>query len=208
MSAPGQIARRILGRYFKPLGAAYRRVFVNLEKIIELFDRELPNGARILDIGGGDGAVVDKLLDRRPDIEVTMCDLAPSIGSFLSDTNRARVKLAPGRAFSEMPGPYDVVTISDVIHHVPLEERDSFFMSLAKCCEHWKCRKIIFKDIEPSGPRARLAFLADWHITGDKQVRPFSQSSFTSMAAEHFCGSTKSLFMPDWPNYCAVIYMN
>ncbi|MER9302635.1 class I SAM-dependent methyltransferase [Mesorhizobium sp. M0293] len=205
MLAPGQVARRVLGRHFEPVGNVYRRVFVNLNLIADFLDGELPNGAKIVDIGGGDGALIERLLNRRPDLAVTMCDLAPSIGTFLSDVHRARVVLLPATDLTEVTGLYDAVTISDVIHHVPVDQRDSFFKSLASSCERWACRKIILKDIEPGGVRATLSLLADRHITGDKHVVLFSRSDFAVMARRYFPKAQRVSAVPDWPNYCEVL---
>ena len=205
MLAPGPFARRILGRHFEPFANAYRRIFVNLEKIVDVFDRELPRGARILDIGGGDGALVERLLRRRPDLAVTMCDRAPAIGSFLSDRNRAKVKTLPATDFTDVGGAFDFVTISDVIHHVPVDQREGFFEALAESCRRWSCRGIILKDIEPRGVRARLSLLADRHITGDRHVVLFSRSDFADVARRHFPGARRVSAMPDWPNYCELL---
>ncbi|PBC05078.1 class I SAM-dependent methyltransferase [Mesorhizobium sp. WSM3860] len=205
MLAPGQVARRILGRHFEPVGNVYRRVFVDLNAIAGFLDAELPRGAKVLDIGGGDGAVIERLLNRRPDLPVTMCDLAPSIGAFLSDGNRAKVKLLPATDIADVTGSYDAVTISDVIHHVPVDQRDIFFKSLADCCKRWGCRKIILKDIEPGGVRAMLSLLADRYITGDKHVVLFSRSDFADLARRHFPKAQRGSAIPDWPNYCEVL---
>ena len=78
---PGKLARKILGRYTVPVGQVYRRIFVDLGTIAKQFDGAIPRNAHILDIGGGDGALIEFLLERRPDLTVTMCDRAPSIGS-------------------------------------------------------------------------------------------------------------------------------
>ncbi|RUU05848.1 class I SAM-dependent methyltransferase [Mesorhizobium sp. USDA-HM6] len=205
MLAPGQVARRVLGRHFEPVGNVYRRVFVNLDLIAGFLDGELPSGTKVLDIGGGDGAVIERLLNRRPDLAVTMCDLAPSIGAFLSDANRPRVELLPATDLTDVTGFYDAVTISDVIHHVPVDQRDAFFKSLADSCERWACRKIILKDIEPGGVRATLSLLADRHITGDKHVVLFSRSDFAVMARRYFPKARRVSAVPDWPNYCEVL---
>lgn len=205
MLAPGQVARRVLGRHFEPVGKAYRRVFVNLDTIADFLDGELPNGAKILDIGGGDGALIERVLDRRPDLAVTMCDPAPVIGTFLSNANRARVELLPATDLTCVTGSYDVVTICDVIHHVPVDQRDAFFKSLAESCERWACRKIILKDVEPGAIRATLSLLADWYITGDKHVVLFSRSDFAAMARRHFPKAQRASAVPDWPNYCEVL---
>jgi hypothetical protein len=134
-----------------------------------------------------------------------MCDLAPSIGTFIREAHRASVELLPATDLTDVTGLYDAVTISDVIHHVPVDQRDSFFKSLASSCERWACRKIILKDIEPGGVRATLSLLADRHITGDKHVVLFSRSDFAVMARRHFPKAQRASAVPDWPNYCEVL---
>lgn len=205
MISPGQIARRLLGKHFIPLGNIYRRIFVDLERVVDVFEHELPENARVLDIGGGDGALVDRLLNRRPDLSVTMCDLAPSIGAFLSEPNRTKVNLHPATEFSAMTGPFDAVTIADVLHHVPVDQRGRFFEELHLACERWDTRKLILKDVEPGGWRALMAVLTDRYITGDKHVVPFSKACFAQQVRLRFKGATHQSKMPDWPNYCEVL---
>lgn len=184
---------------------AYRRLFVNLDKIADFLDEQLSNDAKVLDIGGGDGALVERLLIRRPDLTITMCDRAAAIGSFLSDQNRARVRLLPATDFTEVGGSYDFVTISDVIHHVPVDQREGFFRSLAESCDRWACQALIFKDIEPSGARGALALIADRYITGDRHVVFFSRLDFADMARRYFPTAHRVSSVPDWPNYCEVL---
>lgn len=202
---PGQIARRLLGRHFEAIGNLYRRIFVDLDRIVDFFEVELPRDASVLDIGGGDGAFVERLLNRRPDLTVCMCDLAPAIGAFLSDSNRPRVQLRPGVDIVDVSGTFDAVTISDVIHHVPVKQRDQFFKSLADSCERWGCRKIILKDIEPGTWRATLSLFADRYVTGDKHVVLFSRADFAEVTRRHFPKAGRASGMPDWPNYCEVL---
>jgi hypothetical protein len=203
--APGQIARLLLGRHFERVGNLYRSLFVDLERVVDVFARALPRNARVLDIGGGDGALIDRLANRRPDIAFSMCDLAASIGTFLSEHNRAKIVLLPATDFTEVEGRYDAVTISDVIHHVPIEHREGFFEALAASCERWDCRTIILKDVEPRGLRAGLSLLADRHITGDKHVVLFSRAQFYELAARYFPRARRISVVPDWPNYCEVL---
>jgi 2-polyprenyl-3-methyl-5-hydroxy-6-metoxy-1,4-benzoquinol methylase len=202
---PGQVARRILGRHFEPVGNVYRRIFVDLDKIAVSLSALIPDGARVLDIGGGDGALVERLLDRRPDLTVAMCDLAPAIGSFLSDANRAKVHCLPATDFSEVDGEFDVVTLSDVVHHIPVAQRESFFELLAQHCTKWGCRNLIVKDIEPGGPRAALAKWTDWYISGERQVVPFSRANLAAIGCRYFPGSRPTSDMPDKPNYCELL---
>lgn len=205
MASLGRIARAMLGRRFEPVGRIYRRFFVDLDEIAAYLDRNIPNNARVLDIGGGDGAVIDRLLRRRPDLTITMCDLATEIGAFLSEENRAKVTLRPATDFGAIEGRFDVVTITDVIHHIPVSQRESFFRSLAMACRDWQCRKLILKDIEPKGVRAYLSLFADRYITGDRHVVLFSRKDFAKLAVPQFTKAERSSAMPDYPNYCEIL---
>lgn len=202
MTTPGQFARKILGPQFQPVANIYRRVFVDLSKIAQALDDFIPEKAKVLDIGGGDGALVNRLLNQRPDLTVTMCDLAAEIGSFLSEMNRARVQLVPQTEFSMIEGEYDFVTLCDVVHHVPVDQRSSFFELLASKCRKWQCRNIIVKDIQPGGSRAALAKWMDWYITGDRHVVPFARADLRKLAECYFPQARRISVMPDSPNYC------
>jgi 2-polyprenyl-6-hydroxyphenyl methylase/3-demethylubiquinone-9 3-methyltransferase len=202
---PGKLARKILGRYTVPVGNVYRRIFVDLGIIAKQFDSAIPRNARILDIGGGDGALIEFLLDRRPDLTVTMCDRAPSIGEFLTSENRTKVTLFPATDLSEISGQFDCVTITDVIHHIPVEQRDGFFSALAVGCRRWGCRKLLFKDVEPGGWRSVASLLSDRYITGDLHTVLFPRAEFATMMARHFPQSNRTSTMPDWPNYCEIV---
>jgi cyclopropane fatty-acyl-phospholipid synthase-like methyltransferase len=195
----------MLGKHFEPIGDAYRRIFVDLERIVDVFSRELPKGARVLDIGGGDGALIERLLNRRPDLAVTMCDLASNIGSFLSDANRAKVQLRPATEFSDVQGQFDAVTITDVVHHVPTGQREGFFEALKQSCDRWGCRKLILKDVEPGNLRSGLAVFTDRYITGDRHVVSFSRANFEKMVRRYFPVADRRTEIPDFPNYCEVL---
>lgn len=193
---PGQIVRRILGPAFQPVGEAYRRVFVDMRRVVAAMAEHLPQNARVLDVGGGDGYVVELLLNRRPDLRVTMTDLAPQIGSFLSPENRERVALHPATPVAEMQGSFDAITMADVIHHVPREVRPGFLAEVAATAVRTGAPRILVKDIQPGNPRAWLSLASDLYITGDKGV------SLVAQDAVAFPGFRRTAAaMPDYPNY-------
>lgn len=194
---PGQFVRRLLGPKFHIAADHYRRVFVDMAKVADWLAARIPQGAKVLDIGGGDGYVVDLLLDRRPDLRITMTDTAAEIGGFISAKNLPRVALLPATDVADLEGHYDVMTLSDVIHHVPKAQRPGFYSILSKAARRFCCGSILIKDIEPGSPRAALSVLADHYITGDKGV---SLVSSADIVIEGFRVLETS--MPDFPNYC------
>ncbi len=194
---PGRFARRLLGPAFPAVGAVYRRVFVDMEKVADWIASELQEARRVLDIGGGDGFVVNLVLDRLPDLQVTMTDLSPSIGSFISPSNRSRVDLRAGTDHAAISEAHDAVMLTDVLHHVPAGERAEFLSAVAGTADRVRARSILFKDIEPSGVRAKLSVWADHHITGDRHVSP---APMAGVAFPGFVQATAAMI--DHPNYC------
>jgi hypothetical protein len=194
----GSMVRRAFGNNFRPVGEAYRSIFVNMGKVTDHMIRHIPHGAHVLDIGGGDGFVVNMLLEKRPDIRVTMTDLAPSIGTFIDAHNLNRAVLLPATDFSQVDGDYQVVTLTDVVHHVPTHQRTGFFTALARAC---RGRSLLVKDVQPGGPKARLALWSDLYITGDKGVSFLSVDELIGQVRAAFGNVRAEVAMPDFPNY-------
>jgi cyclopropane fatty-acyl-phospholipid synthase-like methyltransferase len=206
----GTLARKILGKkWFPVLGRWYRAVFVDLTKVVACLP-PLPPGSHVLDIGGGDGEMINILLARNLEIDVTMLDLSSRLGSFLVPAVRPRVRLLPSTSLKtyadgERVFP-NVVLVSDVIHHVPVQERPAFFADL-RLVLGGRPTTLVVKDLEPGHFRSWLSLLADRYISGDRTVSLVSQEQVTALVAEAFPGtevrSTK-LFAIDRPNYALV----
>jgi demethylspheroidene O-methyltransferase len=75
---------------------------------------------RVLDVGGGKGALVSALLARAPDLDVTLFDL-PQVVALAREALRARglerVQLVGGDARRDaLPSPVDVVILCRILH--------------------------------------------------------------------------------------------
>ena len=193
----GQIARRVLGPVFPVFGEAYRRAFVDIDKVADWMAARLPSDARVLDVGGGDGFVMNAVLARRADIHVTMTDLAPRIGGVIAPAYRPRLELRPATSVEAVDGAFDVLTLTDVVHHVPVAARPAFFAAIGAAVARTGCQAVLIKDIQPGGLRAKLAELADHYVTGDLQVRQLSPDAIVLPGL-----ARSELAMPDFPNYC------
>jgi len=208
--SPGQIARRLLGpRAFRLVGRAYRRVFVDLRKVVESFP-PLPEGAEVLDVGGGDGEVVNLLLARFPSVRVTMIDLGENIGTALDSGYRDRVRVLPKtsvEAYAQQGGRVpDVLILSDVLHHIPIDARPRFFEDLASLVRG-RAVTLIVKDVAPEGVRSRCAYLADRYISGDRNVAFLSPAELEASVRRAFPAATAAetdLVRRDFPNYALV----
>ncbi len=205
----GSLARATLGPLFPVVGAAYRRLFVDVAKVaaaLPVFESPL------LDVGGGDGAVLNPLLDRQPWLRVTAVDLAPVIGQSIRADLRPRVDLRAGTSVREYiasgGSPPGAALLSDVLHHVRPEDRLQLVRDVLEAFQD-RPPVIAVKEIVPQGVRSACAFWADRNISGDRGVTALSPSELLDLmhAADGRLRSTVTpLLDVDRPNYCVVFH--
>jgi hypothetical protein len=144
----------------------------------------LPDGALLLDVGGGDGAILNPLLDLQPRLRITSVDIAPTIGQLVRPDLRERITFHPGKSVrqyidegGEAP---TAVFISDVFHHVRPQLREDLIRDLLDVFGS-EPPFIMVKDLVPQGARSRLAFWADRNISGDREVSAISPAELTNL---------------------------
>lgn len=205
---PGSIVRRLIaGPMLRRVLEAYRSVFVDLDEVVRCIPL-LPPEAEILDVGGGDGAVLDRILRRQAGLRASLVDPLPSVGVALEDETRARTRLFPSTSVRDcssrgVPRP-DVVMLTDVLHHVPADEREGLLKDIREFCgEHLTL--LVVKDVAPVGWRARLGLLSDRYVTGDRHVTllaPDEMGRLVSGVFPHLTARETPLLERDGPNYC------
>lgn len=84
-----------------------RRVQVLARHLAEM----LPQGARVLDVGCGDGAVAEQVLARRPDLTIEGIDV------LVRPAARIRVTAFDGLSIPGDDDAFDAVMMVDVLHH-------------------------------------------------------------------------------------------
>jgi hypothetical protein len=205
----GNRVRAILGPAFPAAGNAYRRVFVDVRKVAACIP-DLGQDAVLLDVGGGDGAILNALLDRQPTMHVVAVDLAEDIGSMVRPDLLGRVDLHPGtsvRQLGEATGrQYAAAFLSDVLHHVPPAEREELLRDILEVLGGGS-RTLIVKDIIPQGARSALAFWADRNISGDRGVQAISPAELVDLVRVVWPEAQVAhtpLADVDFPNYCLV----
>lgn len=206
----GSMARAILGkRWFPVVGHWYRAVFVDFEKVVDCLPNLAP-GSHVLDIGGGDGEMINILLRRSPDLNITMLDLSPRLGLSIKPEFRERVRILPSTSLKDYAATSyalpDLVIASDVVHHVPVDERPKFFADIRLVLKG-RAAELFVKDFEPRYFRSTLSLLADRYVSGDAKVSLVGRETITTLVREVFPGaevrSTK-LFEIDGPNYALI----
>jgi SAM-dependent methyltransferase len=75
------------------------------------FARLAPRGARILDVGCGDGLISASLQSQRPDLNIRGIDVLPR------EVSGIPVEIFDGRRIPYDDASFDVVLFSDVLHH-------------------------------------------------------------------------------------------
>lgn len=185
---------------------AYRAIFVDLDRVAAKLAEVLPREANVLDIGGGDGELLNRLFALRPDVRVTMVDVAVSVGRFLDPDSQTRTTLIPATTIQAHLGSlqhkYDAAIVVDVMHHVALDQREDFVCAVSQALR--PDALLLVKDVEPGHFRATLGFLCDKYISGDRGVVLISSAQVVAIADRLLPGSAPievGLFDIDRPNY-------
>ncbi|WP_157981391.1 class I SAM-dependent methyltransferase [Cognatilysobacter tabacisoli] len=156
-------------------------IFVDLHKVADHLATALPPNAHVLDIGGGDGELLNSLLSLRHDLTVSMVDIAPSVGRFLEREHLSRVTFLPAtpieRHVVDAAQKYDAAIVSDVMHHIPTDFREGFIRDV--CLALKPNAPLFVKDIEPGHPVATLSLYSDLYISGDRGVSLVSMHELT-----------------------------
>lgn len=204
----GPAVRRLMPRGFERRAAAvYRRVFVDLRKIVAVLVKALPADAHLLDVGGGDGELLNHLLAARPDLRVTMVDVAGSVGKFVEPAHGGRVRRLPCTTIEthleRLEAPYDAALVSDVMHHLPGGYRPQFLRSIRGALAPGG--SIFVKDIEPGHPIAWLSLVCDRYVSGDRGVALVSLVELVALAEAELAplaaAAEIGLHRVDAPNY-------
>jgi len=165
----GARIRGLFGPYEHKVAALYRSIFIDLDDYARQLPRWLPEAARILEVGCGEGAVTEKLAAQYPHADITAIDLTSRAGR-LYRGRRDGVRFLATTVQDiarDHPGAFDVILLSDVIHHVPPPIRaeiiDAIGVALAPG------GTFLFKDWGRSlSPIHWLCHAADRWITGDR----------------------------------------
>lgn len=200
----GSLVRTVAGPFERSLCAAYRSVFINIQRCTPQIACGIPSNAHVVDVGGGDGEPLNVLLGLRPDIRVSMLDLRERIGLFVAPEFLDRVSMHPGTSLaayrSSASDAVDVVLVSDVVHHVPEAVRLQF---VNDCISLLRPEGLlIIKDVAPGGWVSRLSVLADRYITGDRHVSLMTSADLIALVESQ--GMTRManlLSVREYPNY-------
>lgn len=196
----GASVRRAFGPYERQVAAAYRAIYLDLDDFGRELARQVPLALRILEVGGGEGAVTEVLAGTYPAAQILSIDITERIGRLYAGP-RERVEFCHAdvaEIAASRPATFDLVLVSDVIHHVPPALRQPFLADIARCLApggrlaikdwartatpiHWMCHasdrwltgdRVAF--LTPAGMRALVGQAVPALVpTGDSRIAPW-----------------------------------
>jgi len=177
----GKKVRRFMGPLEKPATRAYRSMFVDTNSLADSIAASGPGNA-ILEIGAGDGTVSGALLNAIPNAILLGIDIDGDPGAmFKGPTSQATFRIQSAEDLLVALGPaFDLVVISDVLHHVPASERVALLKTASELvCEGGllaikeTCRRRSFRYL--------LSVFSDRYISGDRSVSFMSEDELTEL---------------------------
>jgi 2-polyprenyl-6-hydroxyphenyl methylase/3-demethylubiquinone-9 3-methyltransferase len=153
----------------RPASALYRRLFLDLDDLVERLAAlgHVTEILEILEIGCGEGAVTERLVRRFASARVTAIDPMAEPGrQYRGD--RDRVRFLPERAEAvalRSPGRFDLVLICDVLHHVCPADRPPLLEAASRALRPGG--RIVVKEWEPTRtPIHALTYLLERSVGG------------------------------------------
>jgi 2-polyprenyl-6-hydroxyphenyl methylase/3-demethylubiquinone-9 3-methyltransferase len=186
----------------------YRSIFIDINGLVE----HLPipaSATSLLNIGTGDGSVLNLIAHRFPSVKITTADISRSRGELIDDEVSRQIHMVdylPNDFSAEFwRETFDVVLLIDVIHHVHTDNR----LSLLR--HAWAAVApgglLLVKEVEPRGIRALLGRLSDKYLTGDRHAEFISSADLCELLTESSPGGRihhSDLVNRDFPNYLLI----
>lgn len=165
--AIGPIIRQMFGPLEKPISNLYRNIFIDLTALAKQIQEWAP-ASTILELGCGEGALIERLAKRFPKANITGIDITPRVGRLFSgDLDRVTFRQQTIKDFAnENLASIDLLVICDVMHHVPWKFHMDILMDAGKSLR--RGGYLILKDWERNASLIHfLCHFSDRYITGD-----------------------------------------
>ncbi|HVM37389.1 MAG TPA: class I SAM-dependent methyltransferase [Sphingomicrobium sp.] len=165
----GPMVRRLFGPHERQISNAYRAIYINLDRFAEALNLWVPDASNILEVGCGEGAVTERLARLYPEAKITGIDISPRLGRLYDGpTDRVSfVRQTVQELAAARPGQYDLVILSDVLHHVPASMHAELLAAIRQALAPGG--SFVFKEWERTAtPIHWLCYLSDRWLTGDR----------------------------------------
>jgi 2-polyprenyl-3-methyl-5-hydroxy-6-metoxy-1,4-benzoquinol methylase len=202
----GPLVRSSLGRFERPATDLYRSLFFNVGAFVRGICVCAGSPRRVLEIGCGAGIVTEHLSNAFADADVTAIDICENPGSMCRDRSRTRfLRMTAAELAATRPQPFDLIVISDVLHHVPMSDRRDLLTRAADLSA--PNGVLVLKEwIRQRTPAYLMGYCSDRFITGD-DVHFMSDAELAAMARQVFgADSVRSQFrVPPWACNLALV---
>lgn len=204
---PGPLIRRLLGPYERGVAEAYRRIFINLDALAELMSAWVPQAQKILEVGCGEGAMTERIARTYPTASVAAIDITPNVGRLYRGPASSVVfrQETVAEVARREPASFDLVVLSDVMHHVRSDIRRSLLRAIDQAMA--PNGSLLFKDwVISASPIHWLCAASDRYLTGD-DVAYFTIDGINALVTDVFGPSTilHSSTVRPWHNNAAVL---
>lgn len=151
----GARVRAAFGPYEPIVSNLWRAMFVDVAHWTGVVASWSPAPRRILEVGCGEGYSTARLVEAYPGIPLDAIDIAENIGRLYDGpVGAANFRIAyVEQIAAEKPGAYDLIVLSDVLHHVPPAQRKSLLEAIRTA-------------LAPDGTLA----MKDWHRSWAKPI--------------------------------------
>jgi 2-polyprenyl-6-hydroxyphenyl methylase/3-demethylubiquinone-9 3-methyltransferase len=203
----GPAVRRLFGRHEHRVAALYRAIFVDIDAYARQIGDWVPAARRILEVGCGEGAVTERLVQLYPDADILAIDITPRVGRlFRGPHDRVAFRqITVQQVAADRPGAFDLVILSDVLHHVPAAMRGELLAAVRATVAPGGA--LIFKDWErTAAPIHWLCHAGDRWLTGDR-VRYLRRPEAERLLADAFGrpAVVARAFVAPWRNNFAML---
>jgi 2-polyprenyl-6-hydroxyphenyl methylase/3-demethylubiquinone-9 3-methyltransferase len=170
----GSMVRRAFGPAEPAIASAYRKLFFDTADFVNIVRRwtEGRTMAAALDVGCGEGQTTAAFAQAFPEARFLGIDVTPHVGRhYRGGTERVQFRnVRLEEIADQQPEMYDLVMITDVLHHVSVQRRQAFMAAAGRTVHPGGL--LVLKDWEKSWNPAHLAsFVSDRFISGDAGVR-------------------------------------
>ena len=165
----GAIIRRAFGRHERKVSELWRGLFFDLDTWMQQIQQRKPDARHILELGCGEGYSTTCLARLFPYATIDAVDIAENIGRlYAGPTDRVNFKIAYAEDMSlTHADAYDLIVVTDVLHHVPTSARPSFLKAVRTLLA--KDGLFAFKDWGRAFTPIHFAtWSADRFLTGDR----------------------------------------
>jgi 2-polyprenyl-6-hydroxyphenyl methylase/3-demethylubiquinone-9 3-methyltransferase len=186
---------------------AYRRFFGDLDELAALMAAWVPQAQKILEVGCGEGAMTERIVRTYPTAAVSAIDISPKAGRLYrgrTSTVTFSQETVANVARRE-PASFDLVVMTDVIHHVPLDARGPLIGSIDQAMA--PNGSLFLKDwVVSASPIHWLCYMSCRYLTGD-DVAYCTRGGINALVTDTFGSGTIRRIgtVRPWRNNVAVL---